>query len=179
MMRKDNPIQLEIFSSAENQSGKKNIPKRSLSYILIHEKIILLIIGFLLVGIVSFTLGVNKGKNLASLSVKKQLETLPKMEAGPEGLKEETKVTKEETETKIQPKEEEKAGFTIQVATYRTQSYANREAEKLKKRGLVTLVLTKGEYKQLCVGKFLSRNEAKVVLKNLKPRYQDCFIKRL
>ena len=46
------------------------------------------------------------------------------------------------------------SGYTIQLASYKSKSFAQKEAELLKKKGFVPLVIPKGSYTILCVGKF-------------------------
>lgn len=75
---------------------------------------------------------------------------------------------------------QDKGSYTIQLASYKTRSYAEREAGRLKKKGYTPLILTKGDYIILCVGRFSSRAAAERVLKNqFSTRYQGCFARRL
>ncbi len=169
-MRRHKSEQMELFSSSHNDVERPDLSRSPLSYIWNYEKIILIIIGFLIIGIVSFSLGVKRGKYLALLEKKKQTKIEQKKTL------EETKPVREKVKS---PPIEEEVNYTIQVATYKTKTYAQREADKLNEKGLKTLVLLKGKYVLLCVGKFLNKDEASVTLKKLKKRYQDCFIRRL
>lgn len=170
-MRKYNSLQMELFSSADNKMKSSVISRSPLDYIWNHEKIILIIIGFLIVGIVSFSLGVKKGRQLSIAKEDKELKGKPQIIK-----KEEVKTEKEVIGPSL---EKADANYTILVATYLTRTYAQREAEKLKQKGLQTLVLPKGKYIELCVGKFINKDEAKVILKELKNKFHDCYIKKL
>ena len=69
--------------------------------------------------------------------------------------------------------------YTIQLASYQSRKYADRAAEKLKKRGLSPLILSKGEYIVLCVGNFSDKKTAYSLLAEFKKQYRDCFVRRL
>ena len=69
--------------------------------------------------------------------------------------------------------------YTVQVASFQTRKYAQKEAEVLRKKGFSPLVLPKGKYSILCVGNFSSRETAKPLLSKLRQRYRDCFVRRL
>ncbi|RKY27784.1 MAG: hypothetical protein DRP61_03350, partial [Candidatus Omnitrophota bacterium] len=69
--------------------------------------------------------------------------------------------------------------YSIQLATYTKKEIAEAEAKKLKRKGLNPLLLKKGKYLVLCVGKFRTKEEAKNLLANLKKRYTDCFLRKL
>jgi len=69
--------------------------------------------------------------------------------------------------------------YTIQVATYKSKTGAQKEIQLLKNKGFQTMVFSKDDRLQLCVGQFVKKEEAQVSLKELKKRYEDCFIRRL
>lgn len=69
--------------------------------------------------------------------------------------------------------------YTVQVASFRKEEYAQKEAMDLKKKGYEILVLPKGKYSIVCVGKFAQRDEAKLFSKKLRKRYKDCLIRSL
>ena len=69
--------------------------------------------------------------------------------------------------------------YTIQVASFKREEYALAEAQDLKKKGHDILVLGKGQHFIVCVGKFLSENEAKIFSGKLKKQYKDCLVRRL
>ena len=178
-MNKENRTQLELFSQIKNYNQRKTgEPNPFWSFIWDYEKMIFIIIGFIVTGIVSFSLGVEKGKK--NVATKMQLPT-----------------QKQEAPVKIQPQKDKqiiiqnqpeqlavrvdilKPNYTIQIASYQTKTYAQKEAELLRKKGFLPLVLPKGRYTIVCVGNFSNQNLAKSLLSELKKRYQDCFIRRL
>ena len=70
--------------------------------------------------------------------------------------------------------------FTLQVASYKNLKPAQREADQLKQKGFQNVyVLPKGTYTIVCVGKFQNKEDASSVKKQLTGRYQDSRIRRL
>jgi hypothetical protein len=164
--------QLELFKTDQDRPkifrGDSFRPS-FFSVVKIHEKAILIAIGFIIVSLISFSLGVEKGKGL----IKVQLENREEKNVyAQQSLKEKVLQVKDD-------KSEVKAEYTIQVATFRTKTYAQKEAERLKKKGLETLIIPRGEFVTVCVGNFFERQEAKISLNQLKKIYHDCFIRRL
>lgn len=68
-------------------------------------------------------------------------------------------------------------GYTIQVASYKSESLAQKEANGLKAQGMSSLVLNKGSYWIVCVGQYAKQDEAKKTLNKLKKRYKDSIIR--
>ncbi|MBF0388155.1 MAG: SPOR domain-containing protein [Candidatus Omnitrophica bacterium] len=70
-------------------------------------------------------------------------------------------------------------GYTVQLASYKTEKSAQKEAQALLKKGFKAFVLPKGEHLVLCVGNFQKKEEASVYGKKLKNNYQDFVVRRL
>lgn len=70
-------------------------------------------------------------------------------------------------------------GFTVQIASYKSEKSAQKEALVLQKKGLKAFVLPKGQHIVLCVGNFQKREEASIYGKKLKSNYQDFVVRRL
>ena len=51
--------------------------------------------------------------------------------------------------------------------------------EDLGKKGFETIVMQKGKYAILCVGKFNQMNEAKATIAKLKSKYKDCLVRSM
>lgn len=167
-MEKQNNSQLELFSESRvhDRAGGHKTNRAPLSYIRYYEKTLLIIIGIAMTGIISFSLGVEKGKNLSMGSAKQ-------IKAKEEAMKEEA-VKEPET-----PQTPQKEDYIIQLASYKTRTYAEKEAELLRKKGLSPLILNKGSYIVLYVGNLPSKKTAQSLLSELKKRYKDCYIRRL
>ena len=69
--------------------------------------------------------------------------------------------------------------YTIQVASFKKEEYANQEASSLRKKGYQIFVISKGNYSIVCVGKFSQERQAQLTLGHLKRKYKDSLIRRL
>jgi cell division septation protein DedD len=69
--------------------------------------------------------------------------------------------------------------YTVQVASFKKEKFAHEAAVDLKKKGYEILVLPKGKYSILCVGRFTHKDEAESFSTKLKKRYRDCLVRRL
>ncbi|MBM3255567.1 MAG: SPOR domain-containing protein [Candidatus Omnitrophica bacterium] len=167
-MDKANHSQLELFSHSKLPGAGGVLSQNFFSRIWRYEKSVLIIIGFIIVGVVSFSFGVEKGRSSGisrdSLAIR-QATTQPKPQAPPAAQA----IIRDQTER----------AYTIQVASFQTRNLAQKEEQLLKSRGHQTLLLAKSGYIVLCVGKFSDKNTARVLLSELKKRYGDCYIRRL
>ena len=69
--------------------------------------------------------------------------------------------------------------YTVQVASFKLQKFAEDEAHGLKKKGYETFIVPKGQHLILCAGRFLDQGAAKVLSGKLKNKYKDCLVRRL
>lgn len=196
-MDKVNSSQLELFgqSGEYGGSGASEKPDSFLLRMRMHEKAILFIFAFITVAIISFSLGVEKGKKIAFSNSLLERAALPVAEQkqGNQVDKRDLVYSEEEAlvkQAKDKPKlaldsgkkgKKDAKGYTIQVASYKTKEFAQKEAEFLKRKGFKPLFLTKGSYTVLCVGSFLDYNAAASLLGELKKekRYSGCLIRRI
>lgn len=184
-MERQEDHQLELFSQANDfGSSKAVLPRNSfMRRLRNYEKGLLVTIGFITIAIISFSLGVEKGRKMASSTTLLERAALPMREEPVAGVLERqepvpVKPDSQYAETQVLAK---KAQYTIQLASYKTKSYAQKEAELLKKKGLAPVVLTKGNYVVVCVGNFADRVAAESLLSELKKqkRYTGCLIRRI
>jgi cell division septation protein DedD len=68
-------------------------------------------------------------------------------------------------------------GYTVQVASYKSDSMAQKESADLKRKGLESFVITKGNYLIVCVGRFSGQDEAKKMFNKLKKQYKDSIVR--
>ncbi|MBN3038833.1 MAG: SPOR domain-containing protein [Candidatus Omnitrophica bacterium] len=183
--KKDKDKQVEFFADYSCTSKKSRRPKLSLGKIalsLSYENIIILAIGMIMVLIVCYSLGVERGKDLAQANIK--------------GLDASTQVTESETITKDEEKASQKEEseplikkrkvkiavtepfYTIQVATFLKSSSVEKEVQRLKNKGYESFIVSKGKYTEICIGKYKHKNEAATDLKELKRLYGDCFVRK-
>lgn len=69
--------------------------------------------------------------------------------------------------------------YTVQVASFKKEKYAQKEAMNLERKGYEIFVLPKGKHSIVCVGKFAQHDKAKSVSRKLRKRYKDCLIRSL
>jgi cell division septation protein DedD len=132
---------------------------------------------------------VEKGKRIASLNLNHRIDTAfiqqpakPKAMAQP-AIKTMPAATIMLQQPQYPPSQQAQSSkgqaYTIQLASYKSNSHAQKEAAVLKQKGYSPLLLTKGEYIVLCVGNFSNKQNAQSLLPELSKRYGDCRIRRL
>jgi hypothetical protein len=183
-MEKTGSGQLELFSQAKSGvQGNASASKVFITCISKYERVLLIFIGFVITGIISFSFGVEKGKSSAMLKTDSHLDIAAKVVPAPivvaapvfdKAANNEPYQLAKEIKSK-----EFIQNYTIQVASYMNRISAQKDAEALKKKGLSTTVLSKGKFSVVCVGSFMNREEAETLLPRLKKQYQDCRIRRL
>jgi septal ring-binding cell division protein DamX len=190
-MERNNGLQLELFTPSGDSGTLKPRPINNsfFSYIRAWEKTILIIIGIAVTSIISFSFGVEKGKRVVTQKNSVNFDVALKQQSGlkaPAAVPSAAKpiapmapVIENKNSIAPPPLKSTIESYTIQVASYKTKAYAQKEADNLKKQGFVTLILTKGNYIVLCVGNFNSKKTAQSFVTQLKKRYQDCSIRRL
>lgn len=188
MLENNNHSQLELFSRRKDETlaEKKRIFNFSfLTQVRAYEKILLLAFAFIIISIAVFSIGVNRGKQLALLSrtespVAQKTKSLPGVSENAQPVK--TPAPPKDvwkTDSQVAPLSSEK--FTVQLASYSATKSAEKEASLLKKQGFSPLIITKGKYIILCVGNFSQQREAKSLLAEFtkEKRYQGCYVRRL
>ncbi|TBR16023.1 SPOR domain-containing protein [bacterium] len=178
-MVKDAHPQLELFSSINTPLNRDpQMSRNFFSYLKRYEKIVLLTIGFIIFGIVSFCLGVEKGKgNIRQAYQYRAVASNPPQEAPVQPAL--RVAPKQEVVIPVVLKASGGQKYTIQLVTFQSSRLAQKEVEALRKKGLKPLAIPKGSYVIVCVGSFSSKDTARSLLPDLKKRYQDCFIRRL
>lgn len=163
-MERQDTSQLELFSqSKEAQDFRANSANPFIERIRSYEKKVLVAIGVLVVGIVSFSLGVEKGKKMVAPELSQAIavrEAPVKPVATPVLLP-------------------QRGSLTIQVASFKTRANALKEAENIKRMGLSAILLTKGGYLILCAGNFPNKEAAQPFVAKLNKRYGNCQLRRL
>jgi hypothetical protein len=187
MMEKEENLQLDLFSQGAKPQIK-SLPEheRFFSFIRAYEKKIILGIGIVVTGLICFSIGVEKGKRIVYLkntqapedkaAVTAAVNTLQAKRFEPLPIVSVNTVSAQNTKKAV---EYGAAGYTIQLASYKTKAFAQKEAELLKKKGFSPQVISKGNYTILCVGKFPDKQTAQSLLVQLTKRYQGCHLRRL
>ena len=190
--------QFELFPAGPGNADRIHKPQiffSSLTFSL--ENIVILSIFIFMTVIFSFSLGVERGKRII-LRVPLEMEHMLSgrgssraVKAGQSDSKQMLPSSATNVVTDVAPQEKtiEKSSpqqqeirdptYTIQVASFKKEEYAQQEAVALRKKGFEIFVVPKGEYSIVCVGKFVQKDEAKVTLNRLQKTYRDCIVRRL
>jgi cell division septation protein DedD len=195
--------QFELFPGASgNSHGAEKTARLTKDLTLSMENIIVLSIVLVMAMVLFFSFGVEKGKRIASLSGatgdgdfdRAARDAVAEQSAGsvvqapqeekmvfpvahPQEAAEENKPT---FHPPLEKRDEQEKLFTIQVASFKLEENARREAERLKGIGHEdTFVVPKGSHTIVCVGKFAQMGEAKKFSSRLRNRYNDCLVRRL
>lgn len=187
--------QLEFFEEVANLSTRKNRRFGSpfnadgkTDFKISYEKIILVIIFFILTLTLVFSLGVEQGKELRSdiplQEAVSSIETSEKKEVDNE-IKPvaENKIVVKKTEFKTPRNPQNKilkdVFFTIQVVTYKDRQRAKTEKMLIEKLGLRAFIIKSGKYFLVCAGDFDEISAAQNKLPSLRKKYNDCFVKKI
>ncbi len=182
-MDKTYNCQLELF----NDSGlaletKNNASINPLAkFLRNYEKKALLVVGILIISIISFSLGVERGKRIPLLN-----NAAPRINSTVTLAQQKTPInsTVKSALTKKLPLPAEpvvltaETNYIIQLASYKGKASAQKEASNLKTKGITPIILSKGNYLVLCVGGFKDKKTAQASLLEFKKTYRDCCIKK-
>ncbi len=145
--------------------------KRIYNIRLSNEQLIFIFIGLVILLVICFSLGVERGKRIviARREPAKEKVVVEKKAETPI----EEKISKEPVIVK-----EVSSPYVIQVAAYKDNKQAEKEKELLEKRGYVAEIAKSGKYYIVYVAGFANRKKAESIAKKLKHRYKDCFVKK-
>lgn len=169
--------QVEFF---DDLAGRAKKPKKrrfaclgKIALSLSYESLMILCIGLIMLLIVCYSLGVERGRQLARLKsegvITAQEQEKPKTTTPKPKKRVRVEVARAKAEVKTSP--------YIQVATFRTDKYANIEIRRLKGKGYQPFLLTKGNFREVCVGGYSNKDEAREALKQLRKLYADCILR--
>lgn len=68
--------------------------------------------------------------------------------------------------------------YTIQLVTYKKKDLAEKEVAGIRRNGFYSSIIASGDYYQVCVGQYATKEEAKKDLKVFGSKYKDCFLRR-
>lgn len=179
-----------------NKNTDKANPQATI--ILSIDKIILLGAIIIILFMVSFSFGVEKGKKIALVSSNKTTAINKVSVVGEiNAIEQQKTVEQQQTTLEEEPSQPsivdiiEKttkseigennniAKYCIQVASFQKENSAKEEANILKTKGYPVTIAKKGNYIVVYVGTFDDEKEAKHKLQILKERYKDCILRRL
>jgi len=188
--------QLQFFGQEDpgDQSRKRKIVSIPL------DTLVLSSVALVLLLVLFFSLGVEKGKRNAFIALERDKDTAPQLQTSELQVPlrrsatvgavsaqpvaavpiEPAKPTLVAVPVVATPEETFSAGkYSVQIASFQRESAANDEARRLQRKGFSVTVLKKGKFSVVCVGAFDEYKEAQKQCETLKKTYKDCFIRRL
>lgn len=176
---------------------KPIFPQHRLTLTFSYETLIITLIGVVLTASILFSLGVERGRSLKFSSgvsstgaVQPVIETtLNEIKISPatntvteqpvEVQKQaEVKPEKKPEIKKATPPPSEDKPFTIQVASYKTRTLAEKELSRLKDKGYSSDILKKGDYFIVCVGSYAKKELANQALPYWERQYKGCIVRK-
>lgn len=194
--------QFELFPNASAAQELERPRALSAQLTVSGENLVILAIAGIMCLLLSFSIGVERGKRvslpqraepktvLSEPSVVNVVQSPLQAESVSQEATRKISVPLPDVSTQALKKDQESprkadkdvpaGSFTVQVASYKTEKVADREAESLKKKGYRDVyVVPKGAYVIVCVGNFSSKSDAKAYTSKLKNRYADTVVRRL
>lgn len=196
-MQKQNTAQLEMFTldgqDAAHGRGVSAVDPIRLKKVRDYQKMIFRGSAIMLICLVSFSLGVEKGKRTAVVGIAPLLEQPRLEETADIAVPPQTPPAITHTPADIRAlasgrpgvqeaalkQKQKKASYTIQVASISEPKNARRQLASLENKGYSAFSLVKGKYTVICVGRFSDKEDARNNLEKLKVKYPDCLIRRL
>lgn len=180
-MENKSNLQLELFQSEDAARINPRADNPYFSFLKSYEKTLLLIIGVAVTGIISFSLGVEKGKQISTLKDDYRLDVAQRVKnaAAPAQIYRQPPAISQEQDNKEKEIDtREKQRYVIQLASYKGKKNAQKEMEALKRQGIPAVIIPKGNYIVLYAGNFSTKLKAESLLSQLKKRYKDCQLRR-
>lgn len=180
------------FFGVLNKFNKPIFPQHRLNLSLSYETLIIILIGAVLTASIIFSLGVERGRSLTGSEVEMPAPIQPVVvtPAPAEPVAAETpkpvpktrEAAKASTDIAVSSKVNvppvPAKPYTVQVASYKGRSFAEKEASRLKGMGYSTDIIKKGDYFVLCVGSFASKEAAAETLAAMSKRYKGCLVRK-
>ena len=170
--------QLELFDNLEKSDKIKALKRetRDIKQLWRFKRWLFLIIYTIVVLIIGFSLGAEKGKGgVKTTKIQRVSRKAPKEISGKRDKKiaPETKRASVDTGYK----------YAIQVSTFKNLHSAETEKKTLEKAGLRVFLAKSGKFTRVLIGPFKAKKEAennlKTIRKKYSKRYPDCFVKKI
>jgi len=150
------------------------------------DTLIFLSVALIILFVIFFSLGVEKGKKFASAVIAQTpTETVSNNQDKQKSAlrlplpKEQGNLAQPKEKTDTKNIDKLKDAFHIQIASFGKENAAQKEAESLIKTGYSVEIRKSGKYVVVYVGGFTNRKEAAEKMKSLKKKYKDCILRRL
>ncbi len=165
-----------------------------------YEQVIFVGIAVIMLMVLVFSLGVERGKRLVSQpAAKKTVEPLKPAAVAQKPEPASVKPARDSSTKPLKPVEPEKPKavpppppaesraaaarkntsiFTLQIVAYRSKRTAQKELKKLSEKGYDPFIITEGGYYQICVGEHRTKDELNKHLGELQKSYKGSFIRK-
>ena len=161
--------------------GKKVI--LALSY----ENIVLLLIGFIMLLVIFFSLGVEKGKAIVADVPETAEKQRPETEKNEAAIPETPEMEPVENPEIAEGGKSAEEGvidaalkpYTIQVASFKNEKDAKKEIERLKDDDCEAFAIRSNNWLQVCVGRYANKKESGKDFEILKNRYPTCYFRKI
>ncbi len=186
---KDNKTNYSYLSEIQSDTAKQTT---QINVVFSHQSVIIIFICLVMLLVASFALGVEKGKLVARNSIMEPQEKAITETAVPVVSKEETAEINQQNPVQekiaaqlpadsagesVNKSPNITGGYTIQVASLKSEASAKGLAEKLTQKGITSFTKTSGKYTIVLAGNFAKREDAQQSLRELKKTYSDSFIR--
>ncbi len=168
---------------------KPLFPQHRLNLSVSYEALIIGLIGLVLTISIIFSLGVERGRNLEfAQAPSKDVQAATEAELSEPQTQPTEKPVEVQKQPEVTPKKQgiekavpapsEEKPFTIQVASFKTRTLAEKELSRLKNIGYSSDLLKRGEFFIVCVGAYAKKELAQQTLKDLRRVYKDSYVRR-
>ncbi|NQT07091.1 MAG: SPOR domain-containing protein [Candidatus Omnitrophica bacterium] len=178
--------QQELFGEFKHPAKRRRrqantiLPKNYVLFNITYEQIIFTSIAVIMLMVLLFSLGVERGKRLDAVVLQQQ-DTFPQaveIVAAKEPAVEEAVEVVEKKEVLPKAPNGVPALYTVQVIAYRSKKLAQKELVRLSKKGFTPFIIVGGGYYQICIGEYKDKETAKKDFGELKKTYRDSFIRK-
>lgn len=189
MIQESNETQAELFKEFAKAPKKRPWRRlwlpRGLTVKVSHESLILGVILLIMVMLLCFTFGVERGKRIGAIkaSARRDAKNIEEGEVAPmtmpmreEPMREEEGIS---VNQEVVPLVQEV--YAIQLITYKHEEYVNKELAKLKRNGFEPFVVRSGRFFVVNIGPYKNKDEALTILKEFKRQapYRSAFLRKL
>ncbi len=184
MIQESNETQAELFKEFAKAPKKRPWRRlwlpRGLTIKVSHESLILGVILLIMVMILCFTFGVERGKRIGAIKASARRDAKNIEEGGVAPM---TVPMREEegisVNQEVVPLVQEV--YAIQLITYKHEEYANKELDKLKRNGFEPFVVRSGRFFVINIGPYKNKDEALTILKEFERQapYRSAFLRKL
>jgi len=143
------------------------------------ENLVFITIIIIMVTVLSFSLGVERGKRLGNAKIIRPEKNYTKIEkkiTKPAFLKDNLDNTQAAEVKQEQVIIRDKTRrYTIQIVAYRDKGTAEKKVSSLREEKRSAFIIPENGLFQVCIGRYKTLKEAKADVKNLQSKYSDCF----